>query len=347
MQEKTLTTHNMRVGNRKQKHNDRNFNSEQDKHIDSTLSENNIYWTWRKGLTFEECEKAFYEEEYGPWLDNQNQNNIKTGHKERTKTIDDLLTSKRYAPIETILTIGNTDIGSVSIDTYKTILNNYMEWIKENYPNVIVLDSAIHVDEPNATPHIHIRWTVEAITNDGYMMPNQNKGLEQSGISLPNPNAKIDRYNNRLMTFTTTLRDKLKELCKEQDIEVIQGTSKGGQNLANYKHNKDLERQEIDKEIEKVLNRLKRLKEQEQKELERLSLQKAQKEKELKALSVKSQNKQMEIDAKQLELDDIKEEIRTKQQEIKDIETKQRNINKDWYGTPGKNNLDNWIDNFR
>lgn len=239
---KTLTNHNKRIC-RKQKHNDRNFSASDDKHIDDNLSVNNKKWSTFKSMTFEESEKLYYSINYGKALQKQNAKYKAKRQYKYMKTVDDLLTSPNTAPMETLFYLGNHNDSANSKDIMK-VFNKYIKWLQRTYgSNFHVLDLALHVDEPNSAPHIHMRSIIDYIDKDGLKKIGQDKGLEAMGIELPNQSAKKGKNNNRRMTFDKICRDKLIEICKTYDIEIIPGEGRGGLPHDDYKKNQETKKQ--------------------------------------------------------------------------------------------------------
>jgi len=212
---------------------------------DVSKTEENKQWTAENGesyeANFDEDIKKTYKDLYEPGLKEQNERYKKSGHSERQKTIDEWYQSKKYAPTEMILQYGN------SVDDTNHNLTNEQFWecslkmkdyIQEHYPNVKVLGVAAHFDE--TSPHSHLSYTVEYNGK-----PNLNKGLEQSGVALPNEAAKVGRFNNRGMTFTEDLRCQFEEIIKEYDKELTphdKDTHTTTQSLAEYRARKKAEK---------------------------------------------------------------------------------------------------------
>lgn len=199
-----------------------------------------------------------YTEVFGKALEEQNQKSINARHMERVKTIDDWMTDSKHGPRETILQIGSDENKAtkngkeLSPEELKqelfscfTELNSYMEEILgEHYQPI---HAAIHMDE--LTPHMHWDYSIaEHDSKTGTLKPGLNKGLEQAGIDLPNPErvseiqkleqekeneraeangekpkkikASPNKYNNRLVTLTSMVRDKWEDIILSHGIEI-------------------------------------------------------------------------------------------------------------------------------
>jgi len=235
-----VTTHSGRKGKNgvySAKHNDRNFDTGEAKHIDPERTEGNVTWNCYndKSMTFEDVEKKFYHEHFRSSIDGQNERNRKAGHAERCMDEDQFRRSERYCPEEVIWAIGDKDT-SIPPDDLRRIVAEQVSWEMETFPNVKVLNMALHVDEEGG-PHIHERkvWTYDG--KDGLAV-GQNKALEAMGIEAPEPGKKISKTNNAKMTYTAMCRAHFIELCEEHGITVeIEPREPGesGLSLLDYK----------------------------------------------------------------------------------------------------------------
>lgn len=260
-----VTTHNGRSGKNGvycTKHNDRNFNIENAPHINPEKISENFYWHCYQencpDMTFDEAEKKFYEENFKQALDAQNDRYKKSGHKERMKTIEDYRKSKLTCPEETILQIGKMG-DTVDKDLLIKICDDYLEWEYKTFPNVQILNMAVHTEEQGA-PHIHVRKVWVANSKDGLIV-GQNKALEEMGIKLPNPNKKRDRYNNPKVTYTKMCREHMIETCKKYGLDIQETpetTSKKTLELIEYKRQQEeLKLQELQEQLEQENKQLK------------------------------------------------------------------------------------------
>lgn len=243
------TSHNGRIGKNgiySPKHNDRNFDLERAEHIDQSQTNNNWYWhryePSEPDLTFEQAESKFYQTYFADSLDAKNRRYITAGHKERTKTMDEYRSNKLSCPEETILQIGKLG-DTIEPDLLKQICIEHMNWETKTFPNVKLLDVALHVDEQGA-PHLHERKVWIAHSNDGLVV-GQSKALKEMGIERPHPEKKKDRHNNPKMTYTAMCREHFLEVCKEHGLELEvdpSETSKNGLDLQEYKLQQEREK---------------------------------------------------------------------------------------------------------
>lgn len=252
---KKITTHSGRKtknGIFSPLHNDRNFDLENAPHIDPEKTKDNFYYNFisdkyyteenkKDYKTFKETEDEFYQNNFNNWLNNSNKKHIKNRHKKRMRTMKDIQQTQRYAPEEIIFQIGNKDnFDETEGEIFSEAMNDYLEWFQSEYgENVQLLSAAYHADE--TTPHFHIRQIYLAHDENGDLMPNQTKALEELGIQRPDPTKKKSRYNNPKMTFTERNRQKLIEICKNRGLEIdteVENPSQKHKDLLEYKTQK-------------------------------------------------------------------------------------------------------------
>lgn len=207
-----------------EKHDERNFDVEESRHIDNEKVKDDVFVTWldteEKSFGFEEAVLKAYEEFYTPHLKRINDNYVKDRHAEKQKTMEEFLASNR--PEAFILQIGNC-LDNVDADTLRECVEDYLdweeEWNEEHGRPFEILTLALHADE--ASNHIHGLKAWKARDKHGNLIPNREKALEQAGVELPNPGKKVSRYNNRNMTFTAMCRDKWLDICEEHGFDII------------------------------------------------------------------------------------------------------------------------------
>lgn len=252
------TTHNGRTGKDgaySAKHNDRNFDVDHAEHIDKNKMSDNWYWHYRpdEKMTFEEAEQRFYEEHFKDSLDAKNQRYIAQRHNERVKTMDQYRQSKLSCPEETILQVGKTG-DTIDPKLLQEICMEQIKWEAETFPNVKILDAALHVDEQGA-PHLHERKVWTAHGKDGLIV-GQAKALEEMGIKRPNIEKPQDRYNNAKMTYSAMCREHFLEVCKSKGLDLEtepDKTSKRGLDLLEYKAEQErLKLKDLQTDIERM-----------------------------------------------------------------------------------------------
>lgn len=238
-----LTRHNGRAGKHgayNPKHNDRDFEVGNSDHIDGERARQNIYWDCFQGfrtqdflgedgkpkLSFEKIEQIYYQQNYGDYVDAQNERNERSRHTERNRTVDDVLKNTKTCPEETVYQIGNID-ASVTGETLCKVSVELMQQIDEKYgKHVHILDWALHLDE--ATPHIHERHVFDCENSYGEICPQQENALEKLGFDLPNPEKKKSRNNNRKMSFDAECRRMFFEICEKYGLQLDKNPEYGG-----------------------------------------------------------------------------------------------------------------------
>lgn len=227
-------------------HNDRT-KTQNAEHIDRERSKDNSYQYYDfksgemkdfpKGFQHEDYEKNVYRSLYSGYVEAQNERNIKARHAERNKTTDDYYKSKKNTVEELILQVGDKD-EHLSDEQFKAFCKDFVDYYNKTFSNTKIICSSVHVDE--ATPHAHLRCVYFAEDEEHNLAPSQTKALEQMGISLPEPDKKESRYNNRQQTFTANIRqnaiDIARKLYPELDIEStpIEPTKKKHQEKQDY-----------------------------------------------------------------------------------------------------------------
>lgn len=245
------TTHNGRAGKDgafSPLHNDRNFDLDKAEHINQDKTTGNWYWVCYKNMTFDAAEKKFYEQHFSAALQAKNERYTATGHKERCKTIEEYRSHKLYCPEEVILQVGKLG-DTISPKTLLQACVDQANWELKKYPNVKILDMALHVDEQGA-PHVHIRKVWVAHDKAGQEMVGQAAALREMGISAPHPEKPLGRHNNAKMTYTKECREHFIELCKEKNLEIEEtpkDASKTGLSLIEYQRRQELEQLEAEK----------------------------------------------------------------------------------------------------
>ena len=238
-----LTRHNGRAGKHgtyNPKHNDRSFEIANSEHIDPERVQQNIYWDCYNGIrsalqpkdvdsladTFEEVEKLYYKLHYTNFTERQNERNAKIRHTERNRSTEDLLTSKKTCPEESIYQLGTLESHASPKELFQ-IATEFMDEFHERFgKHVHILDWALHLDE--GTPHIHERHVFDCENKYGEIAPQQEKALEALGFELPKPDKPLGRYNNRKITFDAACRTMLFEIAKRHGLELDEVPEYGG-----------------------------------------------------------------------------------------------------------------------
>lgn len=152
-------------------------------------------------------ELTLYYDLFGETWHKQNQKNIREGHKNRCKTMEEWSSSKNYSPVEDILQIGNVDTEKqVPVEVLEKSVKELMEWEEKTLgKNLQHVSIALHLDE--ATPHYHKRDVYVYWDNEGLSHPCVKDALEQAGIPLPDPSKPESKKNNRKAMYDQMRRE--------------------------------------------------------------------------------------------------------------------------------------------
>ncbi len=229
----------LHIGKGSAKHNDRDFDTDLSDHIDPTRASQNFYHIFSndpsdQSLTFEEYEKKFYDENFSNSLTRTNDAYIKNRHPERCKTMDEWY-GKMYPPIEAIMQIGNQKEHSSPEELLRAGLNT-VEKFRKIYPEIKVLDIALHDDE--ATPHLQFRFCIIGHDKGGNPKPLKTQGLKEMGIERPDMSKPESRYNNPMMTFTSTFRELLYREIESLGIDLDREPRPESQHLETIEYKK-------------------------------------------------------------------------------------------------------------
>lgn len=273
MSKNRTTLHNGRKNRQGQayraSHNDRKFDLDKAEHIEQERTKENIYWHYLQkenpDMDFSTAEKTFYKDHFEEALSIRNSSYIQHGNKKQVRTLEEYM--QEHCPEETIWMIGNAE-DMIPAKILHNVWTEQKTWMEAMFPQVTVLDWALHVDEQGA-PHIHERHVFIGHDKRGLEVVGQNKALAEMGISVPNPQRPTGRHNNAKMTYTAICRQHFQELCKRHglDIEVQpRERSEMGLTQAEYKtrqEEKAAARAEMKmKAAEQTVNGLKEIEEQ-------------------------------------------------------------------------------------
>ena len=211
-------------------HNTKAETRAQERHIDHDRTEQNINFQFTNEGQVIRCgsfdakafELARYEHLYGEGQKAKNERYTQDGHPERCKTVADIYSSRRTAPLETIIQLGSRDTDIDPQERKDKLMRAAFELIDNLRnrwgENLHLLDLSIHLDE--GVPHIHARMTFAALDKFGYLVPNQAQAFEAMGIQRPDPTAKEGKYNCPLITFSEAIRTEFYDLCEKQGIII-------------------------------------------------------------------------------------------------------------------------------
>ncbi|MCR5607381.1 MAG: hypothetical protein K6F69_11275 [Treponema sp.] len=251
--------HNDKKRNFKKESNSQNLDYIDDNRIQDNINlmfSNGQFVVTEKDL--QQIARESYEEVFGKALEEQNQKAINARHLERIRTIDDWMKDSKHGARETILQIGsdenratkngkeltNAELKEELLSCFNELNTYVTEILGEHYQP---MHAAIHMDE--LTPHMHWDYSIaETDSKSGTLKPGANKGLEQAGIEPPNigrieeiqkleqekenqraetegrepkkVKATTNRYNNRLVTLTSMVREKWENIVLSHGIEI-------------------------------------------------------------------------------------------------------------------------------
>lgn len=343
MKKKRINGHRSRLGTNGKpcpvKHNDRTFNVANAEHINSDDIDKNIYWRFDKAAdiytdnqppSFDQYEHNYYVQNFSEQLKKHNEKQIAIRHKERIQTMEEFRRNRLRCPEEVIITIGNRN-NRIDVELMQKFFEDFVAWHNKQYPNAQIIDGALHLDEPDASPHIHARqiWFTD---NGEYKEICQEKALSAMGIMPPDLNKKVGRYNNAKMTYTAAIRAKMIDLAKSYNLEIEENPrekSKSGRKLDDYKaETKKFELELYKEQLECVVNHL----DAEETKLFKLDeknrgLEAKIKEKEEKLAELEQKNAELDalnqkITNKNLQLDAINEKLEQKKKEEHDLQSK-------------------------
>ena len=237
-------------------HNDRDFKPEKTDHINAALQERNLHYVADENgnimpkasnQTYAAWERQMYEIYFSEWLEKQNERHVKGGHASRKRTMEAILESQRQAPREEILAIGNFGNRCQDEDAFIEIVHEYVRTLQERYPNIRILDYSIHRDEEvrkevngevtaaASNIHAHLRTCYVFKNADGDLEPNQSKALAAMGIEAPKPDAKIDRWNNPVITLSEQCRELYIEIASRHGFDIEMEPACPGKRTLNKK----------------------------------------------------------------------------------------------------------------
>ena len=213
-------------------HNTKTETRAQECHIDHSRTEQNTNLQFTNDGRVVRCSsfdaKAFelsrYEHLYAAGQKAKNAHYIQDGHPERCKTVADIYESRRTAPLETILQVGNRDTDIDPKERRELLMGAAAELItnmqKRWGENIHFLTFSLHQDESPGNEHIHVRLTFSALDKFNQRVPNQAQAFEATGIQRPDPTAKEGKYNCPLITFSEIIRQEFYDLCEKWGIVI-------------------------------------------------------------------------------------------------------------------------------
>lgn len=201
-------------------HNDRKFDLDKAEHINQERTKENVYWHYLQNenpdMDFTTAEKTFYEQHFSESLEARNKSYMQHGNSKQVKSMEQYM--QEHCPEETIWMIGNSD-EMLPVKFLQNIWKEQKAWMESEFPQMKILDFAIHVDEQGQN-HLHERHVFIGHDKAGREVVGQNKALAEMGISAPNPEKPTGRHNNAKMTYTAKCREHFQEICKRHGLEI-------------------------------------------------------------------------------------------------------------------------------
>lgn len=222
-------------------HNSRNFDMSRETKIDVDRVKDDYFWTreynkvTHKVQDFVKVEQDFYKEQYGAWLEKQNDKHRSRRQYGRVRSPEQVLKADKTKPHEMILQIGKTEDHADPDQLKRAVAALCRETHKQYGSHLHILDFAIHCDE--STPHCHLRYVVDYVDKNGDRVPGLTKGLRALGFDLPDPTKKPGRYNNLNMAFTAKIRDSFERIAEQElgrEVDRIRGDREDWVPVRNY-----------------------------------------------------------------------------------------------------------------
>lgn len=308
------------------RHNDRQFSLQNSPHINPARTADNWEWTWLENdgvlCSFEDAEREFYARYISDHLQAVNTRYQAQRHSERVKTIDEYRRAPQSCPEETIVCIGNREHHPDPSE----LLAAYLElqhWQQQTYPQLHVLDYAMHLDEQGA-PHIHERHVWTYTDADGHLAIGQARALQQMGIQRPHPEQPRSRYNNEKMTYTAMVRAQFAEICRKRGLEIEtqpREHNQSGLALIEYQarqeeqHLQELQQEITSLEIDRLLDAITPSLEEEQAQEQLYELQQ-----QCQDMQMQTQTLQEQRDKLQQQCQDVQMQTQTLQEQCQDIQ---------------------------
>lgn len=296
-------------------HNDRKFDLDKAEHINQERTKENVYWHYLQNenpdMDFTTAEKTFYEQHFSESLEARNKSYIRHGNSKQVKSMEQYM--QEHCPEETIWMIGNSD-EKLPVKFLQNIWKEQKTWMESKFPQMKILDFAIHVDEQGQN-HLHERHVFIGHDKAGREVVGQNKALAEMGISAPNPEKPTGRHNNAKMTYTAKCREHFQEICKRHGLEIEvqpRERSEMGLTQAEYKTRREeaaADRAEMRmKAAERTVNGFKEIEEQ-------VSRQINDEYGELADIGLQKQSELSEIDSLRAEKAKLQKEVEQLQEE--------------------------------
>lgn len=199
------------------RHNNREFFSP---NVDKSHTHENVYFKQQDILdAYEEC--------FGKAIQDYNEKCISQGHPERQIDgaqgyLDKIKNSKNKEKpyYEIVVQVGNHEdivAGRITRDECKDTLTDYMKNFAKRNPNIHVFNAALHMDEMNGTPHLHIDYI--PVAHDYKRGMETRNGLDKALRQQGADPGKNTRLSNATLAWEDKEKDALEEALHEHGYE--------------------------------------------------------------------------------------------------------------------------------
>lgn len=247
---KTISLHNGSVSCRE--HNIRNpkYTAPQ-KHIDPTLSENNIYLfddinpeTSRPyDMSYDTFLRKKYAEIFQEAIDEYNAKQKRSDRKISDYYEKIKADKQKHTVYECIVQIGDRETTGINAEAEKKALERFAaEWEQRN-PNLRLIGAYIHCDEPDGTVHMHCDYIPVAVCSRGMTLQNSlDRALTQQGIK-----SGKSIHETAQILWEKREREVLLDICTDMGIDTtLEQTEKGRKHLETPEFKAEKKRMEAE-----------------------------------------------------------------------------------------------------
>lgn len=233
MDNKTLSLHGGRMASIA--HNRREQGKEgKQSTIKNELTENNVTLI---DMDIKEAYKQLFQES----VDDYNKTQKRSDRKIKNYYSKIHNDKKKNTHYEYIFQLGNIK-NRIDDDTFIAVCSDYVASFQDRNPNLFLIGAYIHLDE-EASPHLHMDYIPIGHYDKGMrLQASSNKAFEE--LTGYKSQSKRDTAQ---IKWQESEREYIREFCKQYDIEVIDGDSKGKKSLsiAEFKAQKDMEQAKL------------------------------------------------------------------------------------------------------
>lgn len=242
---------------------------------------------------------------------------------------------KKNTHYEYIFQLGNIK-NRIDDDTFIAVCSDYVASFQNRNQNLFLIGAYIHLDE-EASPHMHMDYIPIGHYDKGMrLQASSNKAFEE--LTGYKSQSKRDTAQ---IKWQESEREYIRECCKQYDIEIVDGDSKGKKSLsiAEYKAQQDMKQaqqaieqaEQLQKHADAEIGRqTARIQSAQREADQQIQKQKEQTQKQLEALE-QSTNEQIEKHKKdsQKRIEELKQkeeqqkiELESQNKELKSINVK-------------------------